>query len=201
LVIQVGEILDRLQEHRPQLVRQSSPRRAEVALVLDASATDHDPNIIFIQRSMSPDDPWSGQMAFPGGRREDNDVKPGDAACRETHEEIGLDLCPEHLAGRLGDLRGRHGGRSADLVISCFVFSINEIPTLEPNHEVSEIVRIPLSRLLEPHLQTSVRYDAAGGARFPGIFLDKDDERVIWGLTYRFLRQLFSLLGHQLPAD
>jgi hypothetical protein len=37
--------------------------------------------------------------------------------------------------------------------------------------------------------------------RFPGIFLDKDDERVIWGLTYRFLRQLFSLLGHQLPAD
>jgi 8-oxo-dGTP pyrophosphatase MutT (NUDIX family) len=199
LVIPVGEILDSLQDHRPQLVRQSSPHRAEVALVLDASATDHDPNIIFIQRSTSSDDPWSGQMAFPGGRREDSDVEVGDAACRETHEEIGLELRREHLAGHLGDLRGRHGGRSADLVISCFVYVVDEIPALKPNHEVSEIVPIPLSRLLDPRLRTSVQYEAAGNMQFPGIFLDQDDKRVVWGLTYRFLRQFFSLLGHPLP--
>ena len=198
-MISVGEILSRLQDHQPEIDPLSSPHRAEVALVLDGGAAEHDPSIIFIQRSPFPDDPWSGQMAFPGGRREDSDLEAGDAACRETHEEIGLELRPAQLVGRLGDLRGRQGGRSADLVISCFVYAIDVVPVLKPNYEVSEIVQIPLSRLLDPGLRTSVRYPAAGDKLFPGIFLAQDDTRVIWGLTYRFLTQFFSRLGHSLP--
>jgi len=198
-VISVGEILNRLEGHQPEIDPRASPRRAEVALVLDGSAADHDPSIIFIQRSPSPDDPWSGQMAFPGGRREDSDLEAGDAARRETREEIGLELRPAQPVGRLGDLQGRHGGRSADLVISCFVYAVDTVPALKPNHEVSEIVQIPLSRLLDPDLWTSVRYEAAGDKMFPGIFLAQDDARVIWGLTYRFLMQFFSRLGHPLP--
>jgi 8-oxo-dGTP pyrophosphatase MutT (NUDIX family) len=199
LVISVGEILNRLEGHQPEIDPRASPRRAEVALVLDGSAADHDPSIIFIQRSPSPDDPWSGQMAFPGGRREDSDLEAGDAARRETREEIGLELRPAQPVGRLGDLQGRHGGRSADLVISCFVYAVDTVPALKPNYEVSEIVQIPLSRLLDPDLRTSVRYEAAGDKMFPGIFLAQDDARVIWGLTYRFLMQFFSRLGHSLP--
>jgi len=198
-VISVGEILNRLEGHQPEIDPRASPRRAEVALVLDGSAADHDPSIIFIQRSPSPDDPWSGQMAFPGGRREDSDLEAGDAARRETREEIGLELRPAQPVGRLGDLQGRQGGRSADLVISCFVYAVDTVPALKPNHEVSEIVQIPLSRLLDPDLWTSVRYEAAGDKMFPGIFLAQDDARVIWGLTYRFLMQFFSRLGHSLP--
>jgi len=198
-VISVGEILNRLEGHQPEIDPRASPRRAEVALVLDGSAADHDPSIIFIQRSPSPDDPWSGQMAFPGGRREDSDLEAGDAARRETREEIGLELRPAQPVGRLGDLQGRHGGRSADLVISCFVYAVDTVPALKPNYEVSEIVQIPLSRLLDPDLRTSVRYEAAGDKMFPGIFLAQDDARVIWGLTYRFLMQFFSRLGHSLP--
>ena len=198
-MISVGEILNRLEGHQPEIDPRASPHRAEVALVLDGSAADHDPSIIFIQRSPSPDDPWSGQMAFPGGRREDSDLEAGDAARRETREEIGLELRPAQPVGRLGDLQGRHGGRSADLVISCFVYAVDTVPALKPNYEVSEIVQIPLSRLLDPDLRTSVRYEAAGDKMFPGIFLAQDDARVIWGLTYRFLMQFFSRLGHSLP--
>ena len=198
-MISVSEILNRFQEHQPDLDRQSSARQAEVALVLNRNAGEHDPSIVFIQRAMSPDDPWSGQMAFPGGRREHSDLEAGDAACRETCEEIGLKLHPVESVGRLGDLRGRHGGRSADLVISCFVYLVDATPVLRPNHEVSEVVQIPLSRLLDPKLRTSVQYEAAGGTLFPGIFLSEEDERVIWGLTYRFLTQFFSLFGHPLP--
>ncbi len=198
-MISVGEILNRLQGHQPVIDQGPSPSRAEVALVLDGSVADYDPSIIFIQRSPSPDDPWSGQMAFPGGRREDGDLQAGDAACRETCEEIGLELRPAQPVARLGDLRGRQGGRSPDLVISCFVYAVDLVPALEPNHEVSEIVQIPLSRLLDPDLRTSVRYEAAGNRLFPGIFLAQDDARVIWGLTYRFLTQFFSRLGYPLP--
>jgi len=200
-VIPIQEIIGCLDSHRPALVDKPPMHQAEVALVLDGTRTTDDPQIIFIQRSICVDDPWSGQMAFPGGRREESDSQAGDAARRETLEEIGLELGQHQLVGRLGDLRGRHGGRSRDLLISCFVFTTPGVPPLTPNHEVSQVVSVPLSRLLDPSLQTRVQYEAVSDQGFPGIFLDKQDERVIWGLTYRFLRQFFSLLGCHLPAD
>ncbi|MGA1456612.1 MAG: NUDIX hydrolase [Arenicellales bacterium] len=186
--------------HTPALVSEPSLKRAEVALVLNLASDQEDPDILFIQRAEHKDDPWSGQMAFPGGRREPQDQWDGAAACRETHEEIGLELSPSQMVGRLDDMRGRHGGRSADLVISCFVFMADEVRAFRPNHEVSDVVSLPLSRLLDPTLRTTVRYDAAGDLAFPGVLLDSEDPRVIWGLTYRFLTNFFSHFGLHLPA-
>ncbi len=85
-------------------------------------------------------------------------------------------------------------------MISCFVFIAESVSALRPNHEVSDVVSLPISRLLDPSLRTTVRYDAAGGLEFPGVFLDPDDPRVIWGLTYRFLTGFFSLFDQHLPA-
>ena len=200
-MISVKTIIDRLDRHEPALVDSPPPHQAEVALVLGAVPSASDPQIIFIQRSACADDPWSGQMAFPGGRREESDLHAGDAARRETLEEIGLELGQHELVGRLGDLRGRHGSKSQDMLISCFVFAIEKVPALIPNYEVSQVVSVPLSCLLDPSLQTRIRYEQAGAQYFPGIFVGQEDERVIWGLTYRFLWQLFSLLGHTLPTE
>ena len=200
-MISVKTIIDRLDRHQPELVDSPPPCQAEVALILGGAPSAKDPKIIFIQRSVCAGDPWSGQMAFPGGRREESDLHAGDAARRETFEEIGLELGQHQLVGRLGDLRGRHGGQSQDMLISCFVFAIERVPALIPNYEVSEVVSVPLSCLLDPSLQTRIRYEQAGDQCFPGIFVGQEDERVIWGLTYRFLTQLFSLLGHTLPTE
>ena len=126
--------------HHPFIDDSDLPRRAEVALVLDVSLDNNDPNILFIQRAECEKDPWSGQMAFPGGRRETTDLVDGDAARRETAEEIGLELGAAQLIGRLNDMRGRHGGRSADLMISCFVFVTDQIEQLALNHEVADVM-------------------------------------------------------------
>ena len=186
--------------HHPFIDDSDLPRRAEVALVLDVSLDNNDPNILFIQRAECEKDPWSGQMAFPGGRRETTDLVDGDAACRETAEEIGLQIGTAQLIGRLNDMRGRHGGRSADLMISCFVFVTDQIEQLALNHEVADVMHLPISQLLDPSLRTSIRYDSAGDIDFPGIFLSAKDERIIWGLTYRFLTDFFSLFDHHLPS-
>jgi hypothetical protein len=97
-------------------------------------------------------------------------------------------------------MRGRHGGRSADLMISCFVFVTDQIEQLALNHEVADVMHLPISQLLDPSLRTSIRYDSAGDIDFPGIFLSAKDERIIWGLTYRFLTDFFSLFDHHLPS-
>ena len=180
--------------HQPSIDDSDLPRRAEVALVLDVSLDNNNPNILFIQRAECEKDPWSGQMAFPGGRRETIDLVDGAAARRETAEEIGLELGTAQLIGRLNDMRGRHGGRSADLMISCFVFVTDQNERLALNHEVADVMHLPISQLLDPSLRTSVRYDAAGAIDFPGIFLSAKDERIIWGLTYRFLTDFFFLV-------
>jgi 8-oxo-dGTP pyrophosphatase MutT (NUDIX family) len=62
---------------------------AAVAVVRTAEA---DPRYLIIQRAAHPDDPWSGHLAFPGGRREPGDTDLLTTARRETHEECGIDL-------------------------------------------------------------------------------------------------------------
>ncbi|MDP6186793.1 MAG: NUDIX domain-containing protein, partial [Pseudomonadales bacterium] len=61
-------------------------------------------DLLFIQRANRDGDPWSGQMAFPGGHREAEDPSLLAAAMRETHEEIGVQLHSSHCIGRLNDL-------------------------------------------------------------------------------------------------
>ncbi len=96
--------------------------------------------ILFIHRAEDPRDPWSGHMAFPGGR-----VDPGDdsrlaAAIRETREEVGLDL--EDLGeriGRLSDVQAIGRGRPLSMVITPFVFAVSSVSELVTNHEVDEV--------------------------------------------------------------
>src|SRR5574341_145553 len=74
----------------PARVEDEVSNRAAVAVVL----RDGNPaiEILFIRRAEHPDDPWSGQMAFPGGRAEPGETDLLETAIRETAEEIGIDL-------------------------------------------------------------------------------------------------------------
>jgi 8-oxo-dGTP pyrophosphatase MutT (NUDIX family) len=47
--------------------------------------------MLFIKRSINPQDRWSGHVALPGGRQEDNETTK-ETSVRETMEEVGLDL-------------------------------------------------------------------------------------------------------------
>ncbi|MDP5071772.1 MAG: NUDIX domain-containing protein, partial [Congregibacter sp.] len=63
-------------------------KRAAVALVLQLR--DGELGVLMIRRAEREGDPWSGQMAFPGGRMDKTDANGYAVAVRETHEEVGL---------------------------------------------------------------------------------------------------------------
>jgi 8-oxo-dGTP pyrophosphatase MutT (NUDIX family) len=69
-------------------------------------STLHSVEVLFIKRAASPLDPWSGNTAFPGGKRNATDRDDVATAIREAYEEIGLDLSDARrflLLGRLDD--------------------------------------------------------------------------------------------------
>src|SRR5688500_20311207 len=57
--------------------------------------------LFFIRRAAHPKDPWSGHIAFPGGRRAPGDETLLATAIREPREAGGIDLTVDHLVGRL----------------------------------------------------------------------------------------------------
>ena len=63
--------------------------------------------MLFIKRSMNPNDRWSGHVALPGGRQEENEALV-ETAKREALEEVGLDLSSSYEYSYLGSLDDRY---------------------------------------------------------------------------------------------
>ncbi len=64
-------------------------REAAVATII---TTDPMPQVLVLKRTSNPKDPWSGQYAFPGGRRDTTDSSLLETCLRETYEECGVEL-------------------------------------------------------------------------------------------------------------
>lgn len=85
----------------------------------------------------------AGQWAFPGGRLDAGET-PEQTALREMHEEIGLELDPGRIIGRLDDFVTRSG-----FVITPVVIWGGPIETFTPNpDEVASVHRIPVEEFL-----------------------------------------------------
>jgi len=167
------------------------PKRAAVATVLRDGGRG--PEVLLIRRAEHPGDPWSGHMAFPGGREDPSDQDLLQTAVRETREEVSLDLGhAARLVGRLDELPAVARGRRMGLTIAPFVFELTRDATLTPNEEVAELVWTPLEPMFRGHLQTTYAYEL-GGQRLELPAHDVDG-RIVWGLTYRMLESLFALL-------
>lgn len=191
------EIRQALATRVAQTVAPGSSGRAAVAMVLRTGTGGLE--VLFIERAHHPRDPWSGHMAFPGGRLESDESSPRLAAERETREEVGLDLEAAEVLGRLDDLHGRRAAGVPALVISAFVYHAARVPELRPNHEVQEAFWFPLEALQEPSRHVSFSPPAAGDLPFPGIRVGEPAPHVVWGLTYRFLEVFFDAVGRPLP--
>jgi 8-oxo-dGTP pyrophosphatase MutT (NUDIX family) len=182
----------------PRDVEERVSSRAAVALAFREAGTGLE--LLFIERAEHPGDPWSGQMAFPGGRWEEGDRDLAATAVRETREELGLDLLVDcERLGRLDEVRAMSRMRPLDLAITPFVFRVRRLPPLELSDEVRGVHWLPLDALLGPGLRSSLDYPHAGTTlRFPCF---RANGKVIWGLTHRMFSNLQALLeGGAAPA-
>lgn len=174
-------------------IRPSSDGKfAAVAAVLRPGAQGAE--VLLIRRAEHDRDPWSGHMAFPGGRFDPGDADLLHTAIRETREEVGLDLS-EHatLLGPLEPLPAIARGRRVGITIAPFVFALERHVELSPNHEVEETLWADLGRLASGDIASIVRY------RLDEEVLELPawdvDGRIVWGLTYRMLQTLLDRIA------
>jgi 8-oxo-dGTP pyrophosphatase MutT (NUDIX family) len=187
-----------LAAYRPDLVARPGTRRAAVAMVL-REGRDREAEVLLIERARRAGDPWSGHMAFPGGRVERGDASTRGAAERETREEVGVDLSRADVLGRLDDLERRHSGGPSGLVISGFVFHHPDPEPLVANEEVEAAFWVPLLGLADPERHVTRVFSGTGDVTLPGIVVGNPDRHVVWGLTYRFLEIFFRAVEQPFP--
>lgn len=165
--------------------------KAAVALVFRERARDLE--LLFIHRAEHPQDPWSGQMAFPGGRAEQGDGELRSTAIRETAEETGIDLGRDaRYLGTLDETRAVSRMRAVDLTITPFVFRLEREGEIVLSPEVTDVHWIPLDDLIGSRHRDLMDYPYAGPTlKFPCFRIAG---QTIWGLTYRMFANLQALL-------
>jgi 8-oxo-dGTP pyrophosphatase MutT (NUDIX family) len=182
----------RLGEHKPGRKRlRALMKRSAVAMILQVRAGDL--HILMIKRAEREGDPWSGHMAFPGGRMDKTDAHGFDVAVRETAEEVGLQLGPgDTCIGRLSEINARPHRGALGMVVSPFVFRLEREVEFSPNHEVAEVVWVPLEFLMDEDNQEQMTWNYKG-ARIP-LPCYMYEGRRIWGLSLMMLGELMDLV-------
>lgn len=165
--------------------------RAAVAMIFRDG--EHGAEVLMIKRAEKAGDPWSGHMAFPGGRMETKDRHGLATAERETWEEIGVDLGDSaECVGRLSDIMTRPHRGKRPMVISPYVFRAEYSPEPEINVEVAEVIWVPLGFLLDRDNRQRMQWKKAGvSLNLPCYFYR---ERRIWGLSLMMLDELMGLV-------
>ena len=170
------------------------PRAGRAAVAIMVREGLNATEMLMIRRATREGDPWSGHMGFPGGRRDPGDPCNFSCALRETEEEIGVDL--EQWGTRLGELSDVNTGWRADrpeMLVTPFVFRVAELPELTPNHEVDDVVWVPLHFLMDHRNREPLAWEWKGQKMETDSYLY--DSYRIWGLSLMMIDEMIGILN------
>jgi len=166
-------------------------RRAAVAALLRWH--EDRPWVLMMKRADRQGARWSGHVSFPGGRAEPEDRDLLHTAVRETAEEIGYDLeAGAKVIGRLDDVMAVARGKVVPMAIRPFVFEETAPQPIALGDEAAATFWLPLDDVGAGRLDDTMVY------RLGPVPMDfpcwRYDGYVVWGLTYKMITQLMSVL-------
>jgi 8-oxo-dGTP pyrophosphatase MutT (NUDIX family) len=146
--------------------------------------------ILFTRRTSTLPE-HSGQVAFPGGRAEADDISPEVTALRETEEEINLSPADVRLLGKLDELH--------TISNYCVIPVIGRIPWPYEfrlaREEVSRIFTISFEWLADPsNHEVQFRDLPPPYPPVPVIYFKHYDGELLWGISAEITINLLKAL-------
>jgi len=153
---------------------------------------ENDLNLLLIKRT-EDGRPHSGQIGFPGGRREDADDNLLITALRETHEEVGI---PSTSITVLGALSSLYIPVSKSNVFPYIGFTSQQPEYVLSADEVQYVIEVPVRELFDPAIKS---IKSITPSAFPDITLttpvyEWQPEHIIWGATAMMIAELEELM-------
>ncbi|MCP2034395.1 8-oxo-dGTP pyrophosphatase MutT (NUDIX family) [Planomicrobium sp. HSC-17F08] len=199
------KITEKIQTHKPEVL--GSRDFAKFAILLPLIERAGEVHVLFEKRAETLRK-QPGEVCFPGGRIDPQDLSPKSAALRETDEELGIsedeisDLFPlDYMVSPFG------------MIIYAFAGFIDSSAEFKPNpDEVGELFSVPLSFFLEnPPRVYQINFDVQPEESFPYDLIvgGRDyswrtrnleeyfylyEDKVIWGLTARILSHFIDII-------
>lgn len=175
------QIADRLSQFTPQKIARGELRSAAVLVPL--FLRDGQPWVLLTQRTDQLKN-HSGEISFPGGGAEVEDVDFWQTALRETEEEVGILKADVRRLGQLDDVYSVYGFR----VKVCVGAYPDRYPYRADKGEIAELIELPLARLRDPEIYHQEDWQHKG--RMLPVDFYQLDGHSIWGMTAAILKQL-----------
>lgn len=178
--MRLERLVTRLASRTPRQVLDGTRREAAVALIMHP-----DPDrMLLVRRVQRESDPWSGQLALPGGRREPEDLDLLTTAMRETAEEVGIALASGDLRATLDDLAPTTP-MLPPMLVRPFAFCPAEESSIVLSGELDHAEWVTFEQLLHPGTRQSRDLLVRGSTmRVMGYDLPAG---FLWGMTERIL--------------
>lgn len=182
----VDELRRRLAARPRRALTVEGYRPAAVALLLREEAGETLVPFIVRPSAMRA---HAGQIALPGGVRDECDSSFADCARRETEEELGLPAAQVDVLGLLDDVMTPTG-----FVITPAVAELVGSAEYRPNpDEVAAVFEAPLAAFADPSMAEDLGPREHRGVRYR-VHAYRHGEHRIWGATARVLEALHELL-------
>jgi 8-oxo-dGTP pyrophosphatase MutT (NUDIX family) len=163
-------------------LRAQGGENANAAVAVLFRRVEGELELLLVKRAEVPGDPWSGDMAFPGGKRIPQDRDIMHTVIREVREETNIDLKANFFLGKMEIVFSTVRPEYSVLPL---VFLQETEVDIKINEELTSHLWAPFNKLEGSRDRTMIKNLTVPVFRVKG--------EVVWGLTYRIIENLFEL--------
>ena len=158
----------------------------QAAVLILLHETSEDLNLIYCLRSNNLPT-HAGEVAFPGGKREEKDETLRETALREAQEEVNLELKDVEVLGEISSVQSRFG-----LSVTPYIGILKSNTLIADGKEIAEVFSVPLN-FIKNNMQKEQKSENWDNKKVFFPFFEFEN-KMVWGLTAYMTVEFLKLL-------
>ncbi len=182
-ICMIPKIKENLSSYKPSGPIVGLPQAAVLILLHE---TSEDLNLIYCLRSNNLPT-HAGEVAFPGGKREEKDETLRNTALREAQEEVNLELKDVEVLGEISSVQSRFG-----LSVTPYIGILKNNSLIADGKEIAEVFSVPLN-FIKNNMQKEQKSENWDNKKVFFPFFEFEN-KMVWGLTAYMTVEFLKLL-------